>query len=155
MRRGVVAALFLAGVAFQTDPVGAQAVHDSTCSYSRCALRVRRGFFTTRLVRGSSEERVERLEWFGSSVGALLAGPDSAVHYARRYQSRRRTGDAIGLAGGLLGLMAFWTTDNFLEGGPLLIGGVTLQLISLPFLLVAREDLDRSVWWYNRDLPRP
>jgi hypothetical protein len=155
MRRAVVPSLILACVALHTEPVTAQAAPDSACSYSRCALRVDYGFLSTRLVRGSTGDRVARLGWFGSGVDILVAGSDSTAHHARQYQSRRRTGDALGFVGGVLTLAAFWTTDDTIDGSLLLISGITFELASLPFQLSARRSLDRSVWWYNRDLPRP
>jgi hypothetical protein len=145
----------LACVALQTEPVDAQAATDSACSYSRCALRIDHGFFSTRLVRGTSGERVARLGWFGSGVDLLLAGSDSTAHHARLYQSRRRTGDALGFVGGVLTLAAVWTTDDAVDGSLLLISGIVFEVASLPFHFSARRSLDRSVWWYNRDLPRP
>jgi hypothetical protein len=118
-------------------------------------LRVDYGFFSTRLVRGSSGERVARLGWFGGGVDVLLAASDSAAHHARQYQSRKRTGDALGLVGGVLTVAAYLMTDDAVDGSLLLIGGITFELVSLPFQFGARRSLDRSVWWYNRDLPRP
>ena len=155
MRRVVVPSLLLVYVALQPEPARAQAAPDSTCSYSQCALRVDYGFFSTRLVRGSTGERVARLGWLGSGVDILLAASDSAAHHARQYQSKRRTGEVLGFVGGVLTLAAIWTTDDAVDGSLLIISGLTFELASLPFVLSARRSLDRSVWWYNRDLPRP
>ena len=155
MRRAVVPSLLLAWVVLAPEPVRAQAPRDSTCSYSQCALRVELGFFSTRLVRGNTGERVARLGWFGTGVDILLAASDSAAHHARQYQSRRRTGDALGWVGGVLTLAAIWTTDDAVDGSLLIISGIVFELASLPFQFGARRSLDRSVWWYNRDLPRP
>ena len=155
MRRIVAPSLLLACVVLAPESVRAQAARDSTCSYSQCGLRVDYGFFSTRLVRGSTSERVARLGWFGSGVDILLAASDSAAHHARHYQSRRRTGDVLGFVGALLSLAAIWTTDDIADGSLLLISGITFELASLPFQFSARRSLDRSVWWYNRDLARP
>jgi hypothetical protein len=106
-------------------------------------------------VRGSAGESVGRLGWFGSGIGVLLTGSDSAAYYARQYQSKRRTSDALGLASAALAVMAVSTTDDFFEGSPLLLAGIGLELVALPFWLGSRRSLDRAVWWYNRDLPRP
>jgi hypothetical protein len=145
----------LACAALQPATVRAQARTDSACSYGQCALRVEDRFLSTRLVRGASGESVARLGWFGSGVGVLLAGSDSAAYYARQYRSRRTTGDALGLVGGALILATIWTTDDVVDSRPLILGGIALHLISLPFALGTRRSLDRAVWWYNRDLPRP
>jgi hypothetical protein len=61
-------------------------------------LKVDYGFFTTQLKQGASEKSVGHLWLFGSGVGVLLAQSDSAVHHARKYQSRRRIADAFGIA---------------------------------------------------------
>jgi hypothetical protein len=154
MKRVVSLSLLLACAA-QPTALRAQAAPDTTCSYSRCALRVDYGFFSTRLVRGSTGESVSRLGWFGRGVDVLLAGSDSAAHYARLYRSQRRTSDALGLVGAALVLLGFSRGEDAREGGPLLLAGITLDLIALPFQFSSRGSLDRSVWWYNRDLPRP
>jgi hypothetical protein len=155
MRRDVLLTLLLTCAAVHPATVHAQAAPDTACSYTRCALRIEHRFLSTRLVRGASGESVARLGWFGSGVNVLLAGPDSAAYHARQYRSRRTTSDAIGVVGGALALAAVWTTDDFVESGGLLLASATLELISLPFWLGARRSLDRSVWWYNRELPRP
>src|SRR5688500_9977241 len=104
MRRAVFLSLLLASATLHLHPATAraQATSDTTCSYSRCALRINYGFFSTRLVRGSTGESVSRLGCFGSGVGLLIAAPDSAAYYARQYQSRRSTSDLLGLVGGAL-----------------------------------------------------
>jgi hypothetical protein len=154
-RRALLPFALLACAALLPTAALAQAASDSSCSYSRCALRVDYGFFSTRLKRGASDESVARLGPLGSGVGVLLAASDSAAHYARQYQRRRTTADVLSITSAALTLTALTTTDDFTEGGPLLIGGLALELIALPFHIGARRSLDRSVWWYNRDLPRP
>jgi hypothetical protein len=154
MRCAVVLSLLLACAA---QPAGARAqgAPDTTCTYSRCALRVSNGFLSTRLVRGSDGQHVSRLGWFGGGVGVLLAGSDSTAHYARQYRNRRTTADALGLLGGALVLVGITRGEDAHEAGPFTLAGLTLGLVALPFGLTSRGSLDRSVWWYNRDLPRP
>jgi hypothetical protein len=155
MRRVVPLSLLLACAALQPATVRAQAAPDTACSYSRCALLVEHRLLSTRLVRGPAGQSVGRLGWFGGGVDVLLAGPDSAAYHARQYRSRRATSDALVLASVALALVAVASTDDFGEGSPLLVAGIGLELIALPFWLRARRSLDRSVWWYNRELPRP
>jgi hypothetical protein len=88
-------------------------------------------------------------------VGVLLAGSDSAAYYARQYRSRRRTSNALGLTSAALVLLAVATTDDFLDSRALLVAAIGLDLIALPSALRSRGSLDRAIWWYNRDLPRP
>lgn len=155
IRRALLPSLLLTSTLAYPAAFGAQAASDSSCSYTRCALKVDYGFFTTQLKQGASEKSVGHLWFFGSGVGVLLAGSDSAAHYARQYQSRRRIADALGFTALAVMLTAVWTTDDFTESGPVFVGGLVLDLAALPFHLGARRSLERSVWWYNRDLPRP
>jgi hypothetical protein len=155
MKPALLTTLLLACAAVHPDTMRAQVASDSACSYSQCALRIDYGFFSTRLVRGSSGQSVARLGWFGGGVGVLLAASDSAAYYARQYRSRRTTSDALGVLSAGLALVALTQTDDFMDGTPLLVAGITLELVALPFWLSSRRNLDRAVWWYNRDLPRP
>jgi len=125
---------------------------DSACTYSRCALRVDYGFLSTRLVRGATDERVSRLGWFGSGVDVLLAGPDSAAFHARQYKSRSQISGALGI---MAASLAFVGTLQGDDGAPLVLTGIALELVALPYWLGSRRSLDRAVWWYNRELPRP
>jgi hypothetical protein len=154
-RSGLLLSLLLACAALPSGLARAQAAADTTCTYSRCALRVDHGFFSTRLVRGASGESVSRLGWFGSGIDLLLAGSDSTAHHARLYRSRRSTADALGLIGAALAIGGFVQGDDFANSGPLLLAAITLDLAALPFWIGSRRSLDRAVWWYNRDLPRP
>ena len=155
MRRAVVPSLMLLCTALTPPTVRAQVAPDSACTYSRCALRVDYGWFSTRLVRGTTGEPVARLGWFGSGVDVLLTASDSAAYYAREYQTRRQTDALLGLLAGALLIAGFADGEDMDEGGPLILAGLTLSLVSLPFTVGIRRSLDRSVWWYNRDLSRP
>ena len=155
VRRLLLLSLVLASAASHPATVRAQTASDSTCSYSQCALRIEHRFLSTRLVRGTAGEPVGRLGWFGSGVGVLLAGPDSAAYHARQYRSKQRTSGALGVTSTALVLIAVATTDDVVDSRPLLVAAIGLDLIALPYALTSRGSLDRAVWWYNRDLPRP
>jgi hypothetical protein len=153
--RPLLLSFILACAASHPATVRAQIASDSACSYSHCALRVEQRFLGMRLVRGSTGESVARLGEFGSGVGVLLAGPDSAAYHARRYRSQRRTLDALGYTSVALLLLRVATTDDFVDSRTLVVGAVTLNLIALPFVMRSRRSLERAIWWYNRDLRRP
>lgn len=154
MRRAVILPLLLATAALQADAARAQAAPDSACTYTRCALRVEYRLLSTRLVRGTSGESVGRLGWFGSGIDVLLAGSDSAAYHARQYRSKRRTSDMLTIGSIALALVAVSQGETS-EGAPFLLAGAGLELIALPFWLGSRRNLDRAVWLYNRELPRP
>jgi hypothetical protein len=155
MRRAFLASAFLVCAALDHSTARAQATPDSACSYTRCALRVDYGFWSTRLVRGNTGERVSRLTWFGGGVGVLLDGSDSTAYYARQYQSRRQAADIIGLLGAALVIAGWAAGDELDDPGAYTLAGLTLGLVSMPFQIGLRRSIDRSIWWYNRDLPRP
>jgi hypothetical protein len=154
-RRLLLTSVLLACAPFHPATVRAQSPPDSGCSYSRCGLRVEERFLSTRLVRGDSAKSVARLGWFGSGVGVLLAGPDSAAYHARQYRNRQRTLNALGLTSAALVLLTVATTDDFVDSRALIVGAIVLDVAALPFLGGSRRSLDRAIWWYNRDLPRP
>lgn len=157
-RLGLPTLLLVVGllpISVDAQAAGGGRAADSACTYTRCALRVDYGFFTARLVRGASGESVSRLGWFGGGVDVLLAASDSAAYHAREYQSQRRTSDLLGIVAGALVLVGAAQRDDYGAGLPFVVGGLAVQLIALPYWLGSRRSLDRAVWWYNRDLPRP
>src|SRR3712207_546661 len=131
----------------QTQTIPARTPGDSSCTYSRCALRVDYGGLSTRLVRGATGESVSRLGWFGSGVDVLLAGPDSAAFHARQFRSRSQISGALGI---MAASLAFVGTLQGNDGAPLVLTGIALELAVLPYWLGSRRSLDRAVWWYNR-----
>jgi hypothetical protein len=154
MRRAPYFSLLLACASLDAATARAQTGPDTTCSYSRCALRVHNGFFSRRLVRASSGESIARLGSFGSGVNVLLSRSDSGAFYARQYQSRRQAGEVLGLIGMALVLGEMWGGHRH-EAGPPTYVGMALTLASVSFVGTSERSLDRAVWWYNRDLPRP
>ena len=155
MRPALLPSLLLVAAALTPAVAHPQSAADTACSYTRCALRLDHGFFSTRLMRGASGEEVGRLGWFGDGVDVLLAGSDSAAHHAREYRGRRMTSDLLGVVGIALAVVGLARDHDYLEGAPFLFVGLAVDLAALPFRIGARRSLDRSVWWYNHDLPRP
>jgi hypothetical protein len=141
-------------VSAQAGPVRAPA----GCTYETCALRIEQGFFSAPvLLRGRAGEQVGSLGPFGGGVDTLLAGPDSAAAYARRYVTNTRRATTLGLIGTAAFIVALARTDNFRNGDDVAtafaITALGFSLASIPFELRARRSLSRSVWFYNSVLP--
>lgn len=155
IRAVVVAALLAPGSASAQAgparvPVG--------CTYETCALRIEQGFFSApALLRGRAGEQVGSLGPFGGGVDTLLAGPDSAAMYARRYVTNTRRATTLGLIGSVAFIVAVARTDNFRNGDDVAtafaITSVGFAIASIPFTLRARRSLSRAVWYYNSVLP--
>jgi hypothetical protein len=154
MRCCAILLLVAAASAIHSDRLQAQGTPNTACSYSVCALRVERGLFGSRLVRGATGEPVGRLRGFGSGVAVLLRGSDSAAYYARQFRGLQQTSGGISVVSAVLAIAAL-TQGRNVGSATLLIAATTLELIAFPHELAARRSLDRAVWWYNRDLPRP
>lgn len=130
------------------------------CAYQVCALRVEYGAFGRYLARGAEGERVSRLGGFGSGVGPLLAGPDSAAHYARQYVRSTRWAEGLGLIAGV-GLAIAYLRDGGLRDGfgdpaaqVAAASGIVALYASLPFSLRAQRSFSRAIWWHNAVLLR-
>jgi hypothetical protein len=130
----------------------------STCTYDRCALRVEPGFFSApRLLRGRAGEQVGNLGMFGGGVDSLLAGPDSAAAYTRRYVSNIRPASTLSLLGTAAFIVAAIRSDGFRDtddtDAAIALTGAGLAIVSIPFSVRAGRSLSRAVWFYNSVLP--
>lgn len=130
----------------------------SGCTYDTCALRVEPAFFSApKVVRGRAGEEVGRLGMFGGGVEPLLAGPDSASAYARRYVSNIRSASTFGLLGTVAFVVASIRSDGFRDtddtDAAIALTGAGLAIVSIPFSVRASRSLSRAVWWYNSALP--
>lgn len=130
------------------------------CTYETCALRVESRFWgPERLLRGREGVEVGKLGGFGGGVDTLLAGPDSAAAYARRYVNAARTTNTLSLLSAVAFVVVATRTDWFRDDasdGEVAIGvtGAALALVSIPFRLRAEQSLSRSVWFYNAAFAR-
>ncbi len=129
------------------------------CSYDRCALRVEDGWFARRVIRGTTGETAARLGWGGPSLASIVGRSDSALVHAEQYRRSQRTGTALSLLGSaatIVTYVALWDkTDADSDRNGLIavnVGGVVTTYIGTTFLKKARRELDRAIWWYNRDV---
>lgn len=130
----------------------------SACTYESCALRVEAAFLSApKLLRGRAGEQVGNLGMFGGGVDTLLAGPDSAAAYARRYVTDIRRSSTLGLLGTVAFVAALIRSNNSsADDAPTVALAVTagaFSIASIPFALRANRSLSKAVWYYNSVLP--
>ena len=130
------------------------------CTYEACALRVEPRFFSApKLLRGRTGVEVGKLGAFGGGVDTLLAGPDSAVAYTRRYVTAARTSNTLALIGAAAYVALLVHNDNFNNDWKstdtaLGITGLAFGIAAIPFGLRAHQSLSRAVWFYNAQFAR-
>lgn len=127
--------------------------------FDECALRVEQRLTGTRIVRGTQGEHVASRGLFGPSLAPIVASSDSAVTFALRSDSQRRTAQAFsGIA--LLAAAAFYrgfanAATNWEDDSDTLVYGgagvaVTAGLLSGWQHARSMNSLEQSIWWYNR-----
>jgi len=131
------------------------------CSYDSCALRVEDGWFSRRLVQGTSAEEVARLGFGGPDPVTLLGINDQARSHAERYKSRQRVGSTLALIGAVGSIATYIALFDVPEDDSkrntliaINIGSLVTSYVGRGYLQAARRELDRAVWWFNRDASR-
>jgi hypothetical protein len=126
------------------------------CSFDQCALRRDASFWGARLVAGHAATTVARLGFFPARVSVLEEASDSSRYWYHEYRRAQSTGAWLSLAGvGLMmgaGLAHRDHHDDALTAG-LFLGGAGLVVGGGISLRRGGNNLERSVWWYNRGLP--
>lgn len=131
------------------------------CTYDDCAIRVEDGWFSRRLIQGTEGREVARLGIGGPSPVAILGVNDQAALHARRYQSRQRTGTTLTIVGAVGSIATYIALLDRHEDGStrntliaINIGSLITSYVGRSYLQSARRELDRAVWWFNRDASR-
>ena len=141
---------------------GSARAQGTSCTYDSCALRLRHQFFGgVTLVQGQDDRRVARLGLFAPHVDALASASDSAkAHYLafRKHQNRGAPLLLIGaVAAGVAAGLAY-DQEHYREHKGLVWGllgvGVTFSIWGGANVVKANDQLQQSIWFYNRDLPR-
>jgi hypothetical protein len=161
MYRSYILRAVILGVLVAPSSASAQAPAARTpvaCTYETCALRVEPSFLSgPKLLRGHAGEEVGSLGPFGGGVDTLLAGPDSAAVYGRRYVTNVRRASTLGLIGTAAFIVAYVRSDRFRDSddtsSAIALTGAGFALASIPFTLRAARSLSRAVWFYNAALP--
>lgn len=131
------------------------------CSYDDCAIRVEDGWFSRRIVQGTESREVARLGIGGPNPVTILGVNDQATMHARNYASKQRVGttlSVIGAVGSIATYIALFDVpeDNSKRNTLIAvnIGSLVTTYIGRGYLQSARRELDRAVWWFNRDAAR-
>jgi hypothetical protein len=121
------------------------------CSYDRCALRFQYRLWSSRLVQGLEGRPV-------TAPGELFAqaGDSARAHYERYLRLRRGNwwSGPLLLAALVGGLAAGHSGDETVRGVGLGVLGLGYAVghLSLGNAYREREDLEKAIWLYNRDL---
>ena len=127
-----------------------------SCSYDRCALRVKSSFFGTSIVQGRQEDHLASITFFAPGLPQLAERSDSAAALYAAFRGRQNRGTVLTLVGlvsvivgaAVAGSDQDWGMWAIVPGGILTLAGVQ-QWNS------GRDRLSRAVWEYNRTLSPP
>ena len=151
----LLAASLAAGVmALNLTPASAQA---PDCTYDRCALQLRGGFWGVRVLHGRNQEPIARVGLFSSRISVFATASDSVQWHYRFFRSRKAAGTALqflGLAATTVGLVIIADQQESSAAGSIFVfGGLGLSVGGSISLQGASNHLSQAIWWYNRGLP--
>ena len=132
------------GLAAQTDP---------SCTYDACALRIESTFFGGQyLARGVAGARVAPIAPFNTAVARAFTGSDSAMVYAATFDTKYRWGTGMAFAGSVIGTIPILLKgDDYSDVDiAFTITGYGIALVGGWLVTSGWRDLNRAVWWYNR-----
>jgi hypothetical protein len=126
------------------------------CTYDTCALRVQPPTLTApqMLVRGVAGTEVVRLGLLEPEVAPFVTLSDSAVAHARVYDVLYDRGSIISLTGTVISIAAPILLRGTMQKIAFTGAGVGLTVYGGALTNRANDTLARSIWWYNRELPR-
>ena len=132
---------------------------DQPCNYDRCALRLTPGLATWRIVRGVDGIPVGNLGMFTTPdlEPDFSTAPDAAAEVRPFRQLYSRSGAVMwGGAALVFGGVAVAATQGEANWGALAVAVAGLPVIWYGSWLRGKsiEVLSRSIWLYNRSLPR-
>ena len=160
----LVGALALAALPLRAQTPDSARAGIAGCTYDTCALRFEQGWFSTGVVRGAAGVRVARSGFLGYDLRDIVAGSDSASRWARVHRRDQGRAAVLGIVAGAAVVVALYDPDRYEDGNyrfpeegwriGTAAGGVVLGLVSTHFQMRAQRALARTIWWYNRELPR-
>lgn len=127
-------------------------------TYDARALRIESSWGRVRILRGVDGLVVGTTGVFKSAnVEKIVAGSARAETEAKLFRASHRPGALAGAVGALtfgVGLIAATNNANSAATPVLMIAGAGGMFWGARQLSTAYKSLSRSIWWYNRDLPR-
>ena len=153
-----VAVLWLASLIAGATRVGAQGAScGPPATYDACALRLE----GKRLVQGRDGRLLGTLgPMHAPNVAAVVAGVDSAVPYAIRFDRGYSRGARLIWTGALLQVVPLIALASpSVRRHPAAVGlavvpGAAVQMVGAVEIMRAHDALESAVWWYNRGLSR-
>jgi hypothetical protein len=131
---------------------------DSSRGYDGQALRVESRWGSINIVRGVNGPVVGTVGWFRRfEVEKLVESSPQAAMEARKFKSNNFRGSLIGGLGATTLVVGAIVTSNSSSNAAspmLLVAGAGAMVWGIQYLNKGYSALSRSMWWYNRDLPR-
>lgn len=131
------------------------------CTYDDCAIRVEDGWFSRRIIQGTDGREVARLGIGGPNAVTVLGVNDQATQHAMRYQSRQRVGTVLSVIGAVGSIATYIALLDHYEDDSkrntlmaINIGSLITSYVGRSYTQSARRELDRAVWWFNREATR-
>lgn len=157
----LLATVTLLGAAF-LSPLGAaradaQVAPASGCDYEECALRVKRGFFGSSLVRGSQEEKVAGLDFWVGNLDSVFEGNAVAQDLAGTFRARRNTGTVLALLGAAAVIAGLACESDWRDWGDppaTFWAGMVVASVGGIVSETGWDPLSRAVWEFNRTVGR-
>jgi hypothetical protein len=147
----LLCAVFLSPVG--ADRAEAQEAPAGSCAYEECALRVKRGFFGSSLVRGSQEEKVAGLDFWVGNLDSVFEGSPVAQDLAGTFRARHNTGTVMALLGAAAMVVGLASQSDWLHGSdPPTTFWVGMVVASVGGIVseTGWDPLSRAVWEFNR-----
>ncbi len=119
-------------------------------TYEEGAIRFRQSFFRPAMITGISEIKVD------DPLKLFEARSQEAARLYKSAVSKRRTGLVLNLVGLSVAVFGAALADNNNEdaGLGLIVGGAVLYVFGIAKSFDGRDDLSKSVWYYNGTLER-
>jgi hypothetical protein len=154
LRYSVKVVFFGVGILLaMAKPALAQA---APCTYERCALRIKKSAFKSRIVAGIDGRVVAKLGDFGTDLEHRVDLPDSAFSHVQRYNSQAKLSAWLGLAGTVVLVTPLLVTID--DPGPGWLAapviGLGLSIASATIRTRAGDHLSQAIWWYNGQFAR-
>lgn len=139
-------------------PARAATTSDSSRSYDAQALRVESRWGSINIIRGVNGPVVGTVGWFRRfDVEKLVESSPQAATAARQFKSNNFRGSLIGGLGATTLVVGAIVTSNSSSNAAspmLMVAGAGAMVWGIQYLNKGYSALSRSMWWYNRDLPR-